>query len=92
MTGNLDRADTILNSIDGLDPSMGVGVALFRQLVRAEQARQQFYSEGRAPEFLTRPDKISELELRAAVLMREGATEDVAALIEARDALRQPAG
>jgi type VI secretion system protein ImpE len=91
ITGNLDRADTILNSIDGLDPSMGVGVALFRQLVRAEQARQQFYAEGRAPEFLARPDRISELELRAAVLTREGATDEVAALIEERDAVRPPA-
>lgn len=92
LTGNLDRADTILDSIDNLDPSMGVGVALFRQLIRAEQARQQFYGEGRAPEFLVRPDKVSELELRAAVLLRDGGDrEAAAALIEERDALRSPA-
>src|SRR5262249_35872991 len=55
MAGNIDRADTILDAIVSLDAGAAVGVALFRQLVRAEQARQQFYSEGRLPEFLRRP-------------------------------------
>jgi type VI secretion system protein ImpE len=54
--GNLERADTILDSISSLDPAAAMGVALFRQLVRAEQARQQFFSEGRVPEFLKRPE------------------------------------
>jgi type VI secretion system protein ImpE len=91
LAGNLERADTILASIDGLDPSTGVGVAMFRQLVRAEQARRQFHFEGRAPEFLRPPDLVTRLELRAAVLMREQASEAVAPLIEQRDAARPAA-
>ena len=65
VAGNLDRADTVLNAITDIDPGAMVGVALFRQLVRAEQARQQFYAEGRLPEFVTKPDALLELELRA---------------------------
>ena len=34
------------------DPKAMMGVTLFRQLIRAEQARQQFYTDGRLPEFL----------------------------------------
>lgn len=83
--GNFERADTILDSIAGLDPATAVGVALFRQLVRAARARGQFYTEGRVPEFLATPDPICALELRAAVLLREGAVQEAAALLETRD-------
>src|ERR1700722_7935353 len=64
VAGNLDRADTVLNAITDIDPGAMVGVALFRQLVRCEQARQQFYAEGRLPEFVAKPDALLELELR----------------------------
>lgn len=87
--GNLERADRLLDAISELDPTAAVGVALFRQLVRAEQARSQFYSEGRLPEFVSKPDAVCELELRAAVLMREGDGKGAAALIEERDSLRR---
>ena len=89
--GNLDRADKLLDAIADIDPGAAVGVALFRQLVRAEQARVQFYEEGRLPEFVAKPDPVSELELRAAVLLREGDGKGAAALIEERDSLRRPA-
>ena len=89
-TGNLERADKLLDAISSLDPSTGIGVALFRQLIRAEQARQQFYTEGRLPEFLKTPDPVTALELRAAVSMRQGEVVEAAALIEERDTIRQP--
>src|SRR5690349_7893792 len=60
IAGNLDRADIILNAISDLDPGAAIGVAMFRQLVRAEQARQQFYTDGRLPEFHTKPDAVLE--------------------------------
>ena len=86
--GNFERADTILDSIAGLDPATSVGVALFRQLVRAGQARAQFDTDGRAPEVLATPDPICTLELRAAVLLRDGAVEEAAALLQTRDEQR----
>src|SRR5271156_5054724 len=90
IAGNLDRADTVLNAIAGIDPGAMVGVALFRQLVRAEQARQQFHGEGRLPEFVFKPDALLELELRAAIAAREGAAGELAALIAEREEARVP--
>ena len=88
--GNLERADKLLDAISSLDPSTAIGIALFRQLVRAEQARGQFYTEGRVPEFLSKPDALCELEMRAAVMIRHGDDGAALKLIEERDALRPP--
>src|SRR5262249_14919690 len=49
--GDLERADKQLDLISSQDPKQGYGVALVRQLIRAEQARQQLFTEGRLPEF-----------------------------------------
>lgn len=90
VAGNLERADTVLNAIPDIDPGAMVGVALFRQLVRAEQARQQFYREGRVPEFLLKPDALLELELRAAIALREKNFDEVAQLLTQREEARAP--
>lgn len=91
ISGNLDRADAILDSISTLDPKFAVGVALVRQIIRAEQARQQFFQEGRLPEFIKRPVGAMELELRAAIALREGAKDEAAALIAEAETVRTPA-
>jgi type VI secretion system protein ImpE len=88
LAGNLERADTILDSVSSLDVSTAVPIAMFRQLVRAEQARQQFYVEGRVPEFLAKPGPLLELELRAALAVRDGALGEAAALVAERDEKR----
>jgi type VI secretion system protein ImpE len=88
ISGNLERADAILDSISTLDPKAAVGVALFRQIVRAEQARQQFLQEGRLPEFIRRPAGAMELELRAAIALREGAEAEAAALLAEAETVR----
>ncbi len=90
IAGNLERADTVLNAITEIDPGAMVGVALFRQLIRAEQARQQFFAEGRLPEFVAKPDALIELELRAVIALREGPTRELAALVAERDQARRP--
>lgn len=86
--GNLERADAVLDSINAVDPGAAVGVAMIRQLVRAEQARQQFYTEGRLPDFVKRPSGAMELELRAAVALREGSSHEVAALLAESESIR----
>ncbi|MGA0603164.1 type VI secretion system accessory protein TagJ [Caulobacter sp. KR2-114] len=88
--GNLERADKLLDAISSLDPSTALGIALYRQLVRAEQARGQFYLDGRVPEFLSQPDAVSQLEMRAAVLMRDGDAAGALQLLAERDALHPP--
>ena len=92
IAGNLERADVILNAISDLDPGAAIGVAMFRQVIRAEQARQQFYTEGRLPEFHTKPEGAMELELRAAVALREGSLAEAIALLAERESVRQPIG
>ena len=53
--GQIDRADGQLDAIGKLDVKAIAGVAMMRQLIRADYRRQQFFSEGRVPEFLTKP-------------------------------------
>jgi type VI secretion system protein ImpE len=91
LNGNLERADTVLDAITSIDPGAAVGVALFRQLIRAEQARTQFYLEGRLPEFIAKPDGVLELELRAAVALREGNLAEASAQLAESEAARAPA-
>ena len=69
--GNLERADTQLETILTQTPD-AIRVLQFRQIIRAEKTRQEFHSEGRAPEFLTDPPAHLELLLKASVLRRDG--------------------
>lgn len=71
-SGELERVDTHLDSMGKQDPQAMPGIALFRQLVRAEQARREFFSQGRVPEFLGEPTPSARLALEASVHLREG--------------------
>lgn len=77
-TGDLERADRQLDTIGQQDPNAQVGVSLLRQLVRAETARQQFFREGRLPEFLFEPSAALRLHLEASIAVREGRLADAA--------------
>lgn len=72
LAGEFERADNHLDAISKQDPKAAVAVALFRQLLRAEQARKQLYDEGRVPEFLDKPNERLQLHLRATIALREG--------------------
>ena len=64
-TGDLERADRQLEALKQMvseNPDDLVSVCLFQQLIRAEQARQQFYSDGRLPEFLKRSKNRKQLQ------------------------------
>ena len=84
-TGDLERADRQLEALKQLvsdKPDDFVSVCLFQQLMRAEQARQQFFSDGRLPEFLNNevtPQLRRHLE--AAVLVRDGKQAEAAAVL-----------
>lgn len=71
-TGEWERADKQLETLLQQAPDLAVGVAQFRQLIRAEIARQQFYVEGRLPEFLGEPSPVLRLHLKASVCLRDG--------------------
>jgi type VI secretion system protein ImpE len=80
--GDLERADLHLDTLLNQEPQSAVGVNLFRQLVRAEQARQQFYSDGRLPEFLGLPSPVLKLHLEASIRIREGHAAEAIRLLE----------
>jgi type VI secretion system protein ImpE len=71
-SGNLDRADVILDACGDLDPSVAVVVAEFRQLIRGETARRQVFGDGRVPEFLGEPTPAQRSVLAALVALRDG--------------------
>lgn len=87
-SGAFERADTILAAAEAIDVSMGLVVAEFRQLLRAEQARQQVWREGRLPEFLNEPTLSLNHSLKALTLLRAGDTDAAAVAAEAAEAAR----
>lgn len=88
VSGNLERADKLLETVGNQDAAAAPGVALLRQQVRAETSRREFFSSGRVPEFLADPpDYVQEL-LRASVLFREGDAAGAAAIVAQVDEAR----
>lgn len=85
--GAYDRADTQMTTISNLNPEKAVTIALWRQLVRGAVARDQLFTEGRVPEFLTPPPEHVRILLRGIVALREGAPDEAVALFaEAEEA------
>lgn len=80
--GELDRADRQLDTLGHQSPEAAMGIGLFRHLIRAEQARQQFFAEGRLPEFLDQPSPILKLHLEASIRFREGEIAEAARLLQ----------
>jgi type VI secretion system protein ImpE len=84
--GNLQRADTMLETAGALDASAALIIAEFRQLVRAELSRRQVMTEGRLPDFLGQPTPAQTHLLQALASLRAGdvaAAADAAAAAEA---------
>jgi len=80
--GELQRADAQLDALGHQDPQLMLGLSMFRQLIRAEQARQQFYGEGRVPEFLDLPSPSLKCCLEASVCVRDGRSGEAVALLD----------
>jgi type VI secretion system protein ImpE len=79
----LQRADKQLETLGQQDSTLSVGVSLYRQLIRAAQARSEFYESGRPPEFMEEVPEILKLHLRASIAVRDGS------LAEANDLLQE---
>jgi len=87
-TGNLERADVVLDAASAIDPTTALVVAEFRQLIRADMARRQLFRDGRVPEFLNEPTEAQRLQLAALVALRSGDTAEAARQAEAAEAVR----
>ena len=83
-----DRADKQLDFIGHQNPEAMTTVAMWRQLLRAGQARDQFFSEGRVPEVLEEPDELVQLYLKASLSLREGNKAEAFETLEQAEAIR----
>lgn len=87
-TGELERADRQLEAINQSDPKIMPWVIAFRHLIRAGQARQDFFNLGSLPEFLHPPDEVSRALLEASIRLREGATAEALPFLAQAEDLR----
>jgi type VI secretion system protein ImpE len=87
-SGQLERVDVQLDAVLESDPQVVAGIQTFRQVIRAEQARQQFFTEGHLPTFLARPEGAVRLSLEASIRVREGAFPEAALLLDQAEAQR----
>ena len=87
-SGNLERADVVLDAASAIDPTTALVVAEFRQLIRADMARRQLFRDGRVPEFLTEPTETQRLQLAALVGLRSGDLAEAARQADAAEAVR----
>ena len=85
-----DRADKQLDMIGHQSPDAMMGIMLWRQIIRAGQARDQFLTKGRIPEVLEVPDELVQSYLKAAVLVREGQTKEATEILEKAEENRKP--
>lgn len=84
--GKLERADKMLDLMGTQDPAAALGLSLFRQQIRAEMIRREFFGEGRVPEFLGDVPAHAKLHLEASILFRDGDVAGAAKLLaEAED-------
>jgi len=72
VSGNLERADVIIDAASAIDSTTVLVAAEFRQLIRAETARRQLFADGRVPEFLSGPTDAQRHQLAGLVALRAG--------------------
>lgn len=86
--GQWERADRQLDTITQQQPKTAVALTEFRQLIRAELARKEFFEEGRVPEFVAEPSPVLQLHLRASIAIRENRQAEAAELLAQADQMR----
>jgi type VI secretion system protein ImpE len=90
--GEIEKADKQLDLIAMQNPEAAVGVALFRQLLRAATAREQCFTEGRLPEFIGEPTAEMKLHLEALIRLRENQRAEAVQLLSQAEAARPHLG
>jgi type VI secretion system protein ImpE len=88
--GDWSRADTQLAAISQDEAELALAIGQFRQLLRAEQARQEFYTKGQVPEFLEPPSPVLQLHLQASIRLRDGQPAEALALLAQAEEQRAP--
>jgi len=92
LSGNLERADAQLETIQKMAPGAGPALGLMRQLIRAEKTRHEVQLEGRPPEFLTQPGEHVQLYVQASAAFRAGDVDEAARFVEQAEEARPHVG
>jgi type VI secretion system protein ImpE len=82
-SGDFDRAERQLDVIGHQDEKTGIGVEVYRNLIRAESARKKLFTEGLKPAFLSNVPAYVTAQLEAVNCLRGGE------LVEAKARLAQ---
>lgn len=83
--GELERADKQLDIITSQEPEAAAGLAFWRQMIRAEQDRQDFFTSGKAPHFIGEPTPMITSLIKASIAIRDGEYPEAIAQIEAAE-------
>jgi type VI secretion system protein ImpE len=89
-TGEYQRAERQLDAIGHQSESAGVGVEVYRNLLRAEIARQRCFSAGLRPTFLSAPPPYIQYHLDALDRLREEHSAEAGLLLEKSVQSRRP--
>lgn len=93
LSGDIDRADKQFDALGAQDQDALPALVLVRHTLRAEQARQQFYAEGRVPQFFDQPDAVMRLALEASIALRDGDEAEAGKLLQQAEEQRpKPSG
>jgi type VI secretion system protein ImpE len=87
-TGDYDRADKHLDAASNINAPDMLALLQFRQVLRAEGARQQVFAEGRSPQFLSTPTEDSKARLEALLALRQNDAAGALAKLEAAETAR----
>jgi len=90
LDNQLARADRQLDVMIQQDSTLAAGLGIYRQLVRAELARNEVFQSGRAPEVMDEMTEVLALHLRASMALREGQVSEAGELLRDADERRQP--
>ncbi len=89
-SGDYDRAQRQLDVIGSQSEQAGIGVEVYRGLIRAETARSRLFSQGLKPSFLFEAPASIQLNLDALNRLREGQSSEAKALLQRSDERRPP--
>lgn len=81
LTGNIDRADSVVEAATKLKETKFAGLTMFRQLLRGESARSQWFQEGRPPQTRTLPTPEFTSAIQAVVEYRASQLQEAAQII-----------
>ncbi|MCA9132475.1 MAG: tetratricopeptide repeat protein [Planctomycetales bacterium] len=86
--GQLDRAEKQLDTISKQSTQGAMTIALYRQILRGETAREQVLREGRAPEVVSELPQDGQRTLEALLALRLGQQQEASELLKQAEELR----